>query len=91
MLQKIQLDYNLLKNIDIFGKIDKIVIGKKERLKMKGQSGKSPLGWIITIVIVLLIAGVSIAMIFGDEETISEIRERLQNSNTNSTIQTENK
>jgi len=58
---------------------------------MKEQSGKSPLGWIITIVIVLLIAGVSIAMIFGDEEIISEIREKIQNLNTNDTIQTENK
>jgi len=58
---------------------------------MKEQSGKSPLGWIITIVIVLLIAGVSIAMIFGDEEIISEIREKIQNLNTNDTVQTENK
>lgn len=58
---------------------------------MKNQSGKSPLGWIITIVIVLLIAGVSIAMIFGDEETISEIREKIQNFNTKDTVQTENK
>lgn len=32
---------------------------------MKEQSGKSPLGWIITIVVALLIVGVSIAMIFG--------------------------
>jgi len=28
ILQKIQLDYKLLKNIDIFGKIDKIIISE---------------------------------------------------------------
>ena len=32
---------------------------------MKNQDGMSPLGWILTIAIVLLIAGVSIAMILG--------------------------
>jgi len=58
---------------------------------MKNQSGKSPLSWIITIVVVLLIAGISIAMIFGNEEVISEIKQKLQNSNTNNTEQTENK
>jgi len=28
LLQTIQLDYKLLKNIDIFGKIDKIIVSK---------------------------------------------------------------
>ena len=42
---------------------------------MKGQSGKSPFGWIITIVIVLLIVGVSVAMIFGNEEIIKDIQQ----------------
>lgn len=32
---------------------------------MKNQSGKSPLGWIITIAVALIIAGVIVAMIFG--------------------------
>ena len=32
---------------------------------MKGQNGKSPLGWIITIAVLLIIAGVSVAMILG--------------------------
>ena len=32
---------------------------------MKDQSGKSPLGWIITIVIALLISGVVVAMLFA--------------------------
>ena len=31
---------------------------------MNGQSGKSPLGWIITIAVGLIIAGVAVAMIF---------------------------
>lgn len=41
---------------------------------MKSQDGKSPLGWIITIVIVLLIVGVSVAMIFGNEEIVKDIQ-----------------
>lgn len=32
---------------------------------MINQNGKSPLGWIITIAVTLLIAGVIVAMIFG--------------------------
>ena len=32
---------------------------------MKKQGGMSPLGWILTIAILLIIAGVSIAMILG--------------------------
>jgi len=56
---------------------------------MKGQSGKSPLGWIVTIVIVLLIAGVSVAMIFGDNEEISNFIKEHQNKNN--TLQTQEK
>ena len=32
---------------------------------MKEQAGKSPLGWIITIVVTLLIFGVVVAMLFA--------------------------
>ncbi len=31
---------------------------------MKSQNGKTPLGWVITIVVGLIIAGVVVAMIF---------------------------
>ena len=70
ILQTIQLDYKLLKNIDIFRKIDKIIIGRlsswqKGEIKMKNQSGKSPLWWIIAITVTLIIAGVVVAMIFA--------------------------
>ena len=72
MLQKIQINDKFLKSIDFFYKIDKIIIGKnidinekRRKIIMKNQDGMSPLGWILTIAIVLLIAGVSIAMILG--------------------------
>lgn len=71
ILQTIQLDYKLLKNIDIFSKIGKIIIskiitiGKKGEIKMKNQNGKSPLGWIIAIAVGVIIVGVAVAMIFG--------------------------
>ncbi len=32
---------------------------------MRGQSGKTPLGWIIAIAVALIIAGVIVAMIFA--------------------------
>jgi len=32
---------------------------------MKEQAGKSPLGWIITIAVTLLILGVVVAMLFA--------------------------
>ena len=31
---------------------------------MKNESGKTPLGWIVTIAVGLIIAGVTVAMIF---------------------------
>lgn len=31
---------------------------------MKGQAGKTPLGWIVTIAVSVIIAGVIVAMIF---------------------------
>ena len=56
---------------------------------MRDENGKTPLGWIITIVIVLLVAGVIVAMIFGDNEEVSNMIE--QYKNRNNTVQTENK
>ena len=38
---------------------------------MKNQSGKSPLGWIITITISLLIIGVVVAMLCVGNEDVS--------------------
>ena len=87
MLQKIQIHYNLLKNIDIFGKIDKIIIsiniikGQKGRIIMKNQSGRTPLKTLLTITILLIIAGVTIAMIFGGTDIGSDIRAFLQKDN----------
>ena len=45
---------------------------------MKGNAGKTPLGWIITIVIVLLIVGVSVAMIFEGTDIIPNLIEKIQ-------------
>ena len=60
----------------------------KERLIMKKQDGKTPLEWIVTIAIVLILAGVAVAMIFGNTDVSSKIKEKLQNTNTNNTVQT---
>lgn len=54
---------------------------------MKNQSGKSPLGWIITIVISLLILGTIVAMVFAGNEDVSNIIEQYQTQNTNNTVQ----
>jgi len=56
---------------------------------MKSQSGKSPLGWIITIVISLLVAGVVIAMLLVGNEDVSNKIEQYQNKNN--TVQTQSK
>ena len=56
---------------------------------MKSESGKSPLGWIITIVISLLVVGVIIAMLFAGNEDVSKTIEKYQNKNTINTVQTE--
>lgn len=53
---------------------------------MKNESGKSPLGWIITIVITLIIAGVVVAMLFGDNEQVSNKIDEYKNKNN--TVQT---
>ena len=54
---------------------------------MKNEDGKSPLGWIITIVISLLIAGVVVAMIFADNEQVTNKIEEYKNKNNS--VQTE--
>ena len=46
---------------------------------MKNQSGKSPLGWIIVLVVLLIIAGISVAMIFGGTDIIPNLIEKIQN------------
>lgn len=56
---------------------------------MKNQSGKSPLGWIITIVISLLVAGVIIAVVCVGNEDVSNWIEQYQNKKTNNTVQTQ--
>ena len=56
---------------------------------MKNQSGKSPLGWIITIAVALIIAGVTIAMLFADNEEFSNMVK--QYPNKDNTVQTQTK
>lgn len=56
---------------------------------MKNQSGKSPLGWIITIAVSLIIAGVAVAMIFAGNEDISNMIEQYDEKNQNKTVQTQ--
>lgn len=56
---------------------------------MKNQDGKSPLGWIVTIVISILVAGVIIAMLFAGNENVSKIIEQYKNNSN--TVQTQSK
>ena len=58
---------------------------------MKNENGKTPLGWLITIVVTILIAGVAVAMIFGDNEEFANMIKKYQNKNTNNTVQTQTK
>lgn len=58
---------------------------------MKNQSGKTPLGWLLAIVIFLIIVGVSLAMILGKDD-VKNIRNKIiEFQNRNNTVQTENK
>lgn len=43
---------------------------------MNKQDGKTPLMWVVTIAVALIIGGVIIAMIFGNTDIVSEIKER---------------
>ena len=49
---------------------------------MKNQSGRTPLQTLLTITILLIIAGVTIAMIFGGTDIGSDIRAFLQKDNS---------
>ena len=56
---------------------------------MKNQSGKSPLGWIITITVSLLIVGVVVAMLCVGNEDVSEWIEQYKSKNANNTVQSQ--
>ena len=49
---------------------------------MRDDNGMTPLGKIVTIAVVLIILGVSVAMIFGGTDIGSDIKEFIQNTNT---------
>ena len=51
---------------------------------MKKQGGYTPLTWIIIVSIVLLIVGVSIAMLFGNTDIGNQIKDTIQNTKINS-------
>ena len=56
---------------------------------MRDENGKTPLGWIVTIAVTLIIAGVTFAMLFADNEQVSNKIEEYRNKNN--TVQTETK
>jgi len=94
MLQTIQLDYKLLKILDISGKMYKIIISNiiivgEGEIKMRDDNGKTPLGWIVTIVVSLLIVGLVFAMIFTDNEDVSKMIEKYQSKNNTEQTQSE--
>ncbi len=70
-----------MKNIDFSGKIYRMIIGEiiimlKGEKKMKNESGKTPVEWIIIIAVSLLIIGVVIAMLFiGNEDVLDLIKQ----------------
>lgn len=56
---------------------------------MRNENGKTPLAWIVTIAVSLVIAGVTVAMLFADNEDVSKMIEGFLNKNNK--VQTENK
>lgn len=54
---------------------------------MKRQDGKSPLGWIITVVISLLVVGVIIAMLFVGNDDFFDMIEQYKNNNAINTLE----
>ena len=48
---------------------------------MRDDNGMTPLGKIVTIAVVLIILGVSVAMIFGGTNIGSDIKGFMQNTN----------
>ena len=55
---------------------------------MKNQKGYTPLTWILIVSISLLIIGVIIAMLFVNTDIVYEIKEKIQNSDEQKTIET---
>ena len=66
-----------------------IIIGKKGRFIMKKQDGKTSLEILLTIVILLIVAGAAVAMIFAGTDIVSEIKALMQKNNTNDTSVTD--
>ena len=64
---------------------ENIIIGKKGRLIMKKQDGKTSLEILLTIVILLIVAGAAVSMIFGGTDIVSEIKGLMQKNDTNVT------
>ena len=61
---------------------------------MKKQDGKTPLEWIITIVVSIIKIGAANAMLDGGnkEEITNMVKEKINlNTNTNDTVQTQTK
>ena len=56
---------------------------------MKNESGKTPLGWLITIIISLIVVGVVIAMLFVDNQEVSNKIKEYQNKNNTTQEQSE--
>ena len=52
---------------------------------MKKQDGKTSLEILLTIVILLIVAGVAVATIFGGTDIVSEIKDLMQKNDTNAT------
>ena len=52
---------------------------------MKKQDGKTSLQILLTIVILLIIAGVAVAMLFEGTDIVSDIKALLQKNDTNVT------
>ena len=46
---------------------------------MDEHTGTAPLGWIIVLVVLLIIAGISVAMIFGGTDIIPNLKKKIQN------------
>ena len=46
---------------------------------MGEHTGTAPLGWIIALVVLLIIAGVAVAMIFEGTDIIPNLIEKIQN------------
>ncbi len=52
---------------------------------MKKQDGKTPLTMLLTITILLLIGGATVAMLFAGTDIVSDIKALMQKNDTNVT------